>query len=102
MEDKKLTFDKGISNRNSSREYKRAQNVFRKCKKKLKLEGSTQENVRELKQAQQKMLSTPCYPVCDLTLKRIQFNRYADDFVIGIIGSREDAEKVKADVKTFL
>jgi len=102
MEDKKLTFDKGISNRNSSREYWRAQNVFRKCKKKLKLEGSTQENVRELKQAQQKMLSTPCYPVCDLTLKRIQFNRYADDFVIGIIGSREDAEKVKADVKTFL
>ena len=79
MEDKKLAFDKGRSNRNSSREYWRAQNVFRKCKKKLKLEGSTQENVRELKQAQQKMLSTPCYPVCDLTLKRIQFNRYADD-----------------------
>jgi len=102
MENKKLAFDKGKSNRNASREYMRAQNIFIKCKKKLKKEGSTQENVRELKQAQQKMQSTPCHPVCDLTFKRIQFNRYCDDFVIGIIGSREDAVKVKEDVKAFL
>jgi len=102
MEDKKLAFDKGKSNRNSSREYWNTQHVFGKCKKKLKLEGSTKENVKELKQAQQKLLSMPSHPISDPAFKRIQYNRYCDDFVVGIIGSREDAEKVKADIKAFL
>ena len=34
--------------------------------------------------------------------KKIQYNRYADDFVIGVIGSKKDAEKIKEDVKIFL
>ena len=102
MEDRKLAFDKGKSNRSSSREYCRAKYVFGKCKKKLKLKGSTKENVKELKEAQQNMLCTPCQTTCDSTFKRIQYNRYCDDFVVGIIGSREDAEKVKADIKAFL
>ena len=44
------------------------------------------------------------YPsiVHDETYKRIQYVRYADDFIIGVIGSREDALQVKADVKRFL
>ena len=29
--------------------------------------------------------------------KKIQYNRYADDFVIGVIGSKKDAEKIKED-----
>ena len=29
-------------------------------------------------------------------------NRYADDFVIGVIGSKKDAEEIKEDVKIFL
>jgi len=32
----------------------------------------------------------------------LHFNRYADDFVVGIIGSRYDAECVKADIRDFL
>jgi len=38
----------------------------------------------------------------DENYKRIQYNRYADDFLIGIIGSKEDAEHVKAKIKAFL
>lgn len=34
--------------------------------------------------------------------KKIQYNRYADDFVIGVIGSKRDAEKIKEDVRIFL
>ena len=34
--------------------------------------------------------------------KKLQFNRYADDFVAGIIGSCKDAERVKADIRDFL
>lgn len=101
MENMKLAFDKGKSDRNQSNEYSKARWALTKCKKKLKLEGSTKENVKELKQAQQKLAETPCYPRCDSTYKRIQYNRYCNDFVIGIIGSREDAEKVKADTSYF-
>ena len=38
----------------------------------------------------------------DPDFRKIQYNRYADDFVIGVIGSKRDAEKVRDDVKDFL
>ena len=44
---------------------------------------------------------TPTIPK-DADYKRIQYTRYADDFLIGVIGSKQDAEKVKQDVKIFL
>jgi group II intron reverse transcriptase/maturase len=34
--------------------------------------------------------------------KRIQYCRYADDFLVGVIGSHEDAQCVKTDIKDFL
>ncbi|EJQ43583.1 hypothetical protein IEQ_04911 [Bacillus cereus BAG6X1-2] len=34
--------------------------------------------------------------------KRIQYVRYADDFLIGIIGSKKDAETIKKDLTLFL
>ena len=30
--------------------------------------------------------------------KRIQYTRYADDFLVGVIGSKEDAETIKSDI----
>ncbi len=42
------------------------------------------------------------YNPFDEGYKKIQYNRYADDFVIGVIGSKKDAEKIKEDVKEFL
>lgn len=44
---------------------------------------------------------TPTVPK-DEQYKRIQYTRYADDFLIGVIGSKEDAEQIKQDVKAFL
>lgn len=38
----------------------------------------------------------------DTQFKRIKYVRYADDFIIGIIGSKKDAEKVKEDLTVFL
>jgi hypothetical protein len=48
------------------------------------------------------MLKTTRYLPLDSDYKRIQYNRYADDFIIGVIGSKDDAERIKADVKQFL
>ncbi|MFV1366804.1 reverse transcriptase domain-containing protein [Mycolicibacterium elephantis] len=38
----------------------------------------------------------------DTQFKRIKYVRYADDFIIGIIGSKKDAENVKEDLTVFL
>jgi|SRR5579885_2561751 group II intron reverse transcriptase/maturase len=38
----------------------------------------------------------------DATYKRLRYCRYADDFVIGVIGSKQDAETVMAEVKAYL
>ena len=34
--------------------------------------------------------------------RRYSITRYCDDFLIGVIGSKEDAETIKAEVKKFL
>lgn len=38
----------------------------------------------------------------DADFKRIQYNRYADDFVVGVIGSKQDAISIKEDLRRFL
>lgn len=38
----------------------------------------------------------------DENYKRIKYVRYADDFIIGVIGSKADSETIKEDIKNFL
>lgn len=38
----------------------------------------------------------------DDSFKRIQYERYADDFLVGVIGSKEDSKRIKEDIKNFL
>lgn len=35
-------------------------------------------------------------------MKRLKYVRYADDFLIGVIGSKEDCIKIKKDIKQFM
>ncbi len=51
-------------------------------------------------EAKQRTLS-PSLPL-DESYKRVQYTRYADDFIIGVIGSKADAEQIKQDVGQFL
>ena len=38
----------------------------------------------------------------DTDIRHIQYVRYADDFLIGVVGSREYAVQVKKDINNFL
>ena len=38
----------------------------------------------------------------DDSYKRLCYIRYADDFLIGVIGNKEDAEQIKQDVGCFI
>ena len=57
------------------------------------------EEVRELKK--QQLQTVPTDPM-DNGYKRFRYERYADDFLIGVIGSKEDCRRIKQDIKVFL
>ena len=60
------------------------------------------EMARELRRARNEMFAHPYYAQCNSNYKCLHYCRYADDFIISVIGSKQDAEQIKADVKDFL
>ena len=102
MEEYKARFDTEPFKRNASKEYEKIARRYRKAKKKLDAGDHSKEAVQEFKAAQKLKLSTPYTNVLDADFKRIQYNRYADDFVVGVIGSKQDAISIKEDLRRFL
>ncbi len=102
MEEYKAHFDTEPFRRPPSREYERANYHYRRAKAKLDAGNATKEDIRAFKEAQKRKLSTPFADVFDSRFKRIQYNRYADDFLVGVIGSKQDALKIKEDLRRFL
>jgi len=45
---------------------------------------------------------TPSIDVMDSTFRRVHYVRYADDFLIGTISSKEYAKQLKQEIKMFL
>lgn len=60
------------------------------------------EKVREVRRLKQATHKIPSCRNMDNTYKALQYVRYADDFIIGVVGSKEDAEQVKQELNTFL
>lgn len=56
----------------------------------------------EIKQLQKQLRSMPVRDDMDENYRRIQYVRYADDFLIGVIGSKADCEKIKQDVTEYM
>lgn len=102
MEEYKARFDTEPFKRNASKKYEKISRRYRKAKKKLDAGDHSKEAVREFKAAQKLKLATPYADVLDAHFKRIQYNRYADDFVVGVIGSKRDALSIKEDLRQFL
>jgi len=101
LEEYQEQFKEGSRKRKASKEYERARRKYR-AQKALIDQPHTKETVQAFKAAQQNLLGTLYYPQPDKSYRSLHFNRYADDFVVGIIGSREDAERVKGDIRDFL
>jgi len=58
--------------------------------------------LEELKEARSRMLQTPASDPMDEDFRRITYVRYADDFLIGMIGSKQDAHDFKEAIRVFL
>ena len=108
MEQYKKDFDIGGKKRCVTKDYSRINGTHECLRKKYSYQKDVLSDEKrkalskQLRAVQLQKLQTPRYPVKDETYKRLQYNRYADDFVVGVIGSKEDAEKVKSDIKLFL
>ena len=97
-------FNKG-ERRKVSSEYRRLNNKKTRLAKKLK--SVTDESVRagmitEIKETLAQTYVTPCHEPMDANYRRIQYVRYADDFLIGVIGSKSECQAIKADIKEFM
>lgn len=57
---------------------------------------------REIQQLERQRHTMLSQDPMDAGYKRLRYCRYADDFVIGVIGSRADAESVMAEAKEFI
>lgn len=108
MEQYKKRFDLGGKKRRVTKEYSRLNGTHERLRKKYNAvkntlpEAERKELSKQLRQVQLEKLRLPLYPVQDDSYRRIQYNRYADDFVIGVIGSKADAEQVKSDIGVYL
>ena len=57
---------------------------------------------REIRETRAKMMSVDSADPMDESYRRVVYIRYADDFLIGVIGSKQDAETIKTEVGIFL
>ena len=58
--------------------------------------------ILELKAIEQGRAKYPNGEEMDADYRRMKYARYADDFLVGIIGSKQDAQQIKEDIKNFL
>ena len=65
-------------------------------------QNKKKEIKKEVKKLEKAMLSKSAANPFDPNYRRIKYVRYADDFLIGVIGSKGDAEKVKSDISKFI
>lgn len=58
--------------------------------------------VRQIKAFDKGRASISCGDEMDSDFRRLKYVRYADDFLCGIIGSKEDSIRIKEDIRNFL
>ncbi|MED4404271.1 reverse transcriptase domain-containing protein [Metabacillus fastidiosus] len=107
IEEYKKSFDIGKL-RGSNREYVKISQRIHKLNKNLEtnwdnLSSEKKQNIKDtIKNLRNERKGMHRTIQIDPNYRRIQYVRYADDFLIGVIGGKKDAEKVKKDLTIFL
>jgi len=104
MEEYIAKFDRG-NNRKKNEQSLKLKNKRRWILEKLKVvkdQNLRVELIKKLKANQKESMRFPFGDEMDTNYKRLKYVRYADDFLIGIIGSKQDAINVKEDIKNYL
>ncbi len=107
MEKLRVQFSRG-DKRRFSNDYVNANHHYARTRERNAKKWNTmsEEERNDAKIMQKKLqtilLSTPSREPMDPNYRRVLYVRYADDFLIGVIGSKADAEHIKTAVSDFL
>ena len=98
------SFDKGKKRRGNPlhAKYSRKAIRLRKAIRNTTDEGIKRELLSQLKDAEAMTRKVSASMAMDSTYKRLKYIRYADDFLIGVIGSKEDCAKMKEDFTIYM
>lgn len=98
------SFDKGKKRRENPlhAKYSRKAIRLRKAIRNATDEDIKRELLSQLKVAEAMTRNTSASMAMDSNYKRLKYIRYADDFLIGVIGSKDDCVKMKKDFTTFM
>ena len=97
-------FDMGTKRRPGKESNDLANERKRTVRKRKKVKDGTEKAalVARLKAIEQERAAFPSGDEMDGSYRRLKYIRYADDFILGVIGSKEDALRIKEDIKSFL
>lgn len=97
-------FDMGTKRRPGKESNDLANERKRTVRKLKKVKDGTEKAalVARLKAIEQERAAFPSGDEMDGSYHRLKYIRYADDFILGVIGSKEDALRIKEDIKSFL
>ena len=97
-------FDMGTKRRTGKESNDLANERKRTVRKLKKIKDGTEKAalVARLKAIEQERAAFPSGDEMDGSYRRLKYIRYADDFILGVIGSKEDALRIKEDIKSFL
>ena len=97
-------FDMGTKRRPGKESNDLANERTRTVRKLKKVKDGTEKAalVARLKAIEQERAAFPSGDEMDGSYRRLKYIRYADDFILGVIGSKEDALRIKEDIKSFL
>lgn len=104
MEEYIKKFDNGKKRRRNPEHRKlegRKRTVIKKLKKETDM-GNILMLQNEIKEIEKRRVQIPAADSMDSNYRRLKYVRYADDFLIGVIGSKEDSQRIKADIKEYL
>jgi group II intron reverse transcriptase/maturase len=105
MKEMKVRFDQGDKRRRDP-EYNYLSCKIRVLRKRVDGMGKTDEEAlrlkEQIKQLDRQRKSIPSVDIQDPHYKRVYYSRYADDTLIGVIGSKEEAREIMEKVREFL
>ncbi len=97
-------FDKGKHRKVNQeyRSYRYKKGYYVKKLESVNTETERERIVEQIKYYERKMLQTDWTDYMSDDYKRLKYVRYADDFLMGVVGSKAEAQKIKEEIKVFL
>jgi group II intron reverse transcriptase/maturase len=104
MEEYARSFNRG-EKRSKTKEFRQFER--RKSYLKWKLKTERDENIRQqlikaIREIEKERIQYPCGDAMDENWRRLKYVRYADDFLVGVAGSKAECVQIKADIAQYM